>query len=174
MELKELKTERTIDFDLIREKYHRGILTFLAQDKTLKKEDREDITQEIFIKIYRNLDKMDPAKDPGPWVYTISRRTAIDFKRSREKRIRHCEFDELASPPSTMKSPEESLMEQIDISRLDEIMNDLPLRSRRLLFLIYWEEMSCRQTGEILGMPTGTVKYELHRLRKKIRRQWHE
>lgn len=174
VELKEIQSEQLEQFEKIRVKYHRGILTFLAQDSTLKIEDREDIAQEVLINIYRNIHKLDSSRNPAPWIYTISRRCAIDFKRNREKRIRLCEFDETAAPPSPLSGPEDSLMAKEEMVKLGRIMDGLSPRSRRILFLVYWEGMTCRQVGKALAMPSGTVKYELHRLRKKIRSLWDE
>lgn len=174
VELKEIKSEHLELFEKIRLKYHRGILTFLLQDKSLKREDREDIAQEVLIKIYRNIHSLDGNRDPGPWIYTISRRCAIDFKKNKVTKIQLCEFDESSSPPSKLSGPEENLLERDELARLDVIMKGFSLRSRQLLFLTYWEGMTSKQVGEAMGMPTGTVKYELHRLRKKIRRLWDE
>jgi len=161
-------------FEKIRNKYHRGILSFLTQDSTLKREDREDLAQEVLIKIYRNMDSFDREKSPGPWVYTICRRTLTDFKRKKENQIALCEFQEEAHFILSPSGPQEQLEKKEDLEKLHRILRHLPSPSRQILFLVYWEGMTCRETGRIMGIPAGTVKYKLFAMRKTIRSLWNE
>jgi RNA polymerase sigma-70 factor (ECF subfamily) len=166
--------EILIRFDLLRKQYHRGIITFLAQDSSLKREDREDIAQEVLIKIYRNMDKLDSQKSPGPWIYTISRRTLIDFKKRRENTPKLSEFNEENYFTGNLNNPENQYEKKEELEKLHRIMKDFSTRSRQLLYLTYWEGLTNRETGKAMEMPAGTVKYELFRLRKAIRRLWSE
>lgn len=170
----ELKSQQKELFSELWTGYKTRIFTFLSQDKSFTRENCQDLTQEVMIKIFRNIHKLKEDSSPAPWIYTICRRCAIDFKRRKEKKIRFTEFDDEIHHTLLYPGPEEQTINNKNMEQLHLIMEKLNTRSRQLLYLYYWEEMTCREIAVSLGLAIGTVKYELHRLRKKIRREWNE
>ena len=73
--------------------YYSKLLAFI-NSKVQNKHDAQDILSEVFIKIYKNIDKLDSDEKITSWIYTITRNTIIDFYRKNNKTPSLLEFKE--------------------------------------------------------------------------------
>ena len=133
-------------------------------------QDAEDITQETFVKIWRNLKKFDQQKSFKTWIFSIAKNTAIDFlKKSRsasggKKAIPFSEFEnengeniitETLADPSPL--PHE-LLEKAGVAQmLNSAMEKLSPKYRMVLFLRYNDHFNFREIAESLGEPLHTI-----------------
>lgn len=134
-------------------------------------EEAEDLTQEIFLKIFRALHTFDRRANFQTWLISISRNFCIDHYRSRRK-----ERDTIAgdvdastlSPVSKERGPQ-SLMEQRDLRDLIRTALDgLPSTLREAVVLRDLQEFSYHEIAERLGLPEGTVKSRINRGRSEL------
>lgn len=127
-------------------------------------QDAEDITQEVFIKVWRNLKKFDQQKSFKTWIFAITKNASIDFLR-KKKTIPFSEFEDnkgknkltetLASP---LPLPNE-LIERVDMRHmLNLAMERLSPQYRMVLFLRYNDHFTFREISESLEEPLNTVK----------------
>jgi RNA polymerase sigma-70 factor, ECF subfamily len=124
----------------------------------------EDAAQEAVIRAWRYRRSCRDQADPGPWVAAIARREALRrATRPRQEsaaQVRVAEVDPGAQ-------------DQIDRTPLrldvDEVVSSLTPVDRRLLDLRYHRDLTHRAVADELGMPEGTVKVKLHRLRGLLR-----
>jgi RNA polymerase sigma-70 factor (ECF subfamily) len=134
----------------------------------------EDMSQTVFVKVWQALPKFDGRASLSTWLYTIARNTCLTAVE-RERRIVPLEdFPEVADDDSdpTLFGAAQAGTEtagqaaaEYDVARL---LDQLPEPYRRVVVLFYLEDRSCEEVGELLSMPTGTVKALLHRGRKRL------
>jgi len=130
------------------------------------REDAEDVVQESFARALERLDSMDATRPFHPWFYRIVVNAAISARRSRAVRRTEAIPDELAArSPRPDRTAELGALRR----RLLDALDELPERQRTIVLLADVEEFSSGEIGEILGMPAGTVRYELHRARGALR-----
>jgi RNA polymerase sigma-70 factor (ECF subfamily) len=134
----------------------------------------EDMSQAVFVKVWQALPKFDGRAALSTWLYTIARNTCLTAVE-RERRVVALEdVPEVADdeddpvafgrPLAGQESASQAAAEY-DVARL---LEQLPEPYRRVVVLFYLEDRSCEEVGELLTMPTGTVKALLHRGRKKL------
>jgi RNA polymerase sigma-70 factor, ECF subfamily len=153
---------------LIRERRHREALEHLLNRYETKvfrmaltflkdAAQAEDVTQEIFLKLWQALPGYDGRASPGTWLYAIARNTCLSASRSNSYR-RVLPLDQTSEPaaPSSTVVPDMELQQAID--RLPEIQ-------RTVIELFYLQEKSIEEVARMLGIPEGTVKSHLHRAR---------
>jgi RNA polymerase sigma-70 factor (ECF subfamily) len=134
----------------------------------------EDLSQTTFVKAWQALGKFDGRASLSTWLYTIARNTCLTALE-RERRIVPLEdFSDVADDDGDpvlfgagiagIESAGQAAAEY-DVAKL---LERLPEPYRRVVVLFYLEDRSCEEVGELLSMPTGTVKALLHRGRKRL------
>jgi RNA polymerase sigma-70 factor, ECF subfamily len=134
----------------------------------------EDLSQTTFVKVWQALPRFDGRAALSTWLYTIARNTCLTAI-ARERRLVPLEaFAEAADDDGDpmlfgrdaagVETAGQAAAEY-DVAKL---LDRLPEPYRRVVVLFYLEDRSCEEVGELLAMPTGTVKALLHRGRKKL------
>lgn len=134
----------------------------------------EDITQEAFIKIWKNLRHFDTTKNFKNWAYLITRRTAIDYLKKKKTLPFSFFEDEEGNNILDDKADEKMLVEDIlyhqeTANRLDDFLAKLPENYRTLLVLRYKEDWDLKEVAEIMDLPYNTVKSQHRRALRKLR-----
>lgn len=137
-------------------------------------DEAEDLTQDIFLKIFKALHTFDRRANFQTWLISISRNLCIDHYRSvrkeRETMARDVDASQLA-PPSRERSPYGEL-EQIDLrQRIREALAELPPTLREAVVLRDLQEFSYQEIADKLRLPEGTVKSRINRGRLELARQ---
>ena len=134
-------------------------------------QEAEDITQQVFVKVWRNLKKFDQQKSFKPWIFAIAKNASIDsLKKSRsasggKKEIPFSKFESAAGInilTETLADPAvlpDKLFEQKNIAQtLYLAMENLSVQYRMVLFLRYNDHFTFREISESLEEPLHTVK----------------
>jgi RNA polymerase sigma-70 factor, ECF subfamily len=152
--------------------YSRRIFN-LAYRFTSNREAAEDLTQEVFVRIYRTLEQFDARQgDLQNWLMRLARNLIIDDyrKRQRNPQDSHAEdVDEHAFHlHSTTTSPQRD-MERSELSaQVQEGIDKLPPDLRTCVILRDIEELSYQEIVELLDIPEGTVKSRINRGRIEL------
>ena len=120
----------------------------------------EEVTQDIFLKMWQVLPAYDGRAAPSTWLYTIARNTCLSELRSRTLRTT-VPFDSITEPASA-KEVGSSVLNNIELERC---LGRLPEVQRGVITAFYLQEKSIEEAARILDMPEGTVKSHLHRAR---------
>lgn len=148
---------------------HQDMVLSIARRLGAGKEQAEDIAQEVFIRVYRNLGKFEGKSKLSTWIYRIAYNTTVELWRKRKENISY-DFlvDQGWQPESYGESPDK-LMERGDQARLLQgLIAYLPEKYRGVIVLYYLQGKSYEQVAEIMGLPLGTVKTYLHRAKKAL------
>lgn len=130
--------------------------------------DRElaaDAVQDAFTRAWRAADTFDPQRDLKPWLYTITRRAAVDVHR-RRRSSGHVSLDELDSPPSVAGPALDRTWEAWEVR---EAIEQLPADEHAVMRLTYFDDLSYPEIAERLGVPVGTVKSRAFRAHRRLR-----
>ena len=158
-------------FKVLIDKYTSSVYNFTV--RFVGSINAPDITQEIFIKIWKNLKNFNKDKSQfKTWMFVIARNSITDFLRKKRSipfsSIRDDEFfednilDETLLPDEVYQKIQDK---DILLKFLDELSSDYKL----VLTLYYQEEMTFKEIGDILSKPLNTVKSYHYRALKILR-----
>ena len=130
--------------------------------------DAEDLTIETFGKAFRSLDTYTPKYAFSTWLFKIATNNCVDFTRKKQMSPllyngTNDELDITTTYQSDMPDPEESLINNQKIETLNNIVNQMKPRYKKLIQLRYYQEYSYEEIASELDIPIGTVKAELFR-----------
>jgi RNA polymerase sigma-70 factor, ECF subfamily len=135
----------------------------------------EDLTQEIFIKVFRNLGSYNPETGQFvTWIMSVGRNLLIDhYRQSKDDRVtvstdENEEFSVLDTVPSDQPSPETELEREERAILLRRALARLPPQLKEAVILRDLEELTYEEIGEVLKVPEGTVKSRINRGRVEL------
>lgn len=130
--------------------------------------DAEDITQEVFIRVFKSLNRFEPGSFSG-WLHRITTNVFLDMVR-RQSRVRMRPIgEETAQVPSGEPTPEQSVQDGYLDPDLQAALDDLAPEFRAAVVLCDVEGLTYEEVGEALGVKVGTVRSRIHRGRRNLR-----
>ncbi len=139
-----------------------------------KHDEAEDLTQDIFLKIFKALASFDRRANFQTWIISISRNLCIDHYRSvrkeRQTIAREVDTNDL-QPASTDRGPYQAAEHQDLRGLLRQALQKLPLTLRTAVVLRDLQELSYQEIADRLGLPEGTVKSRINRGRIELAHQ---
>jgi RNA polymerase sigma-70 factor (ECF subfamily) len=162
------ESERTAgseeEFSLLVYRQHRFV--FRVVYALLKNaHDAEDVAQETFLKLYRNV-RWRGLRDERAFLARTAWRLALDLRRTPGMETADVDAD---TTPSQMASPEQLAMSADSAAALHRMIDGLPEELRLPLILSGIDELTSREIGKVLGLPEGTVRTRLLRARQLLR-----
>jgi len=137
-------------------------------------DEAEDLTQDIFLKIFKSLDTFDRRANFQTWLISVSRNLCIDHYRSvrKERETIDREVDASSLAPVSKSQGQMAMMEQRDrVELLREALTALPKTLRTAVLMRDIQEMSYHEIAHKLRLPEGTVKSRINRGRNELARQ---
>lgn len=163
--IRQIKNGKTDAFVHIVRRYQRMVFTIVNKivSRTV---EAEDITQEVFIKVFQSLDKFREESEFATWLYRVTYNTTISELRKRKHVFIAVEdrFDNF---------PEENILDSIDelsmedrLACLDAVLKKLSPDDALLISMFYMNNQTIQQISEITNNSVANVKVKLHRIRK--------
>ena len=128
-----------------------------------------DMSQEAFIRAYRNYKKFDRTKKFFTWYYKILRNLCFNFIRDNKNKI-ELSYIENREVEGKSENPGEVVEKQELHENLEVAISKLDFDEREIIILKEFEEHSYKQIAELLNIPIGTVMSRLYYARKKLGR----
>lgn len=154
-------------FDMLVQQYLQPIYSFIYRF-TQNKQNAEDLTQEVFVKLWKNAKKIKPEKNFKTWLFSIAKNASLDFlKKKKTIPFSHIEEEII---PDCAPLPDEILKNAEISSGLNSILTKLPLNHRLVVFLRYNDHFKFREIAKILGEPLNTVKNRHLRALKMLKK----
>ena len=139
-----------------------------------KHDEAEDLTQDIFLKIFKALKTFDRRANFQTWIISISRNLCIDHYRSvrKERQTIAREVDTSDLQPASVERGPYQVVEHGDLrALLRQALQTLPVTLRTAVILRDLHELSYQEIADRLGLPEGTVKSRINRGRIELARQ---
>lgn len=146
----------------------------IAYKFTGKHDEAEDLTQDVFLKIFKSLDTFDRRANFQTWLVSVSRNLCIDHYRSVRKERETIDRDVDAgdlSPVAQTVSPIAALEHRDRVVLLRAALAKLPETLRDAVMLRDIHELSYQEIAERQNLPEGTVKSRINRGRTELARQ---
>jgi len=150
---------------------HTGKVFGLAYRFTGRVDEAEDLTQEVFVKVYRTLDRYRETDGPfGAWLMAVARNHAIDnYRRRKQEKLRRAEDPEvLERMPAKGEHPTTALERNERVQLVHRGLRALPPDLRTPLVLCDLQGMPYDEIAATLGLPLGTVKSRINRGRLEL------
>jgi RNA polymerase sigma-70 factor (ECF subfamily) len=127
------------------------------------RDDAEELCQEVFLKIFRNIAKFRGESQIGTWIYRLAVNSALTHvtRKPRERSLEDAQFEE----PVVREVPRDPRL----LERIQRALAQLPGGYRAVLVLHDVDGLSHEEIAEIMGCRIGTSKSQLHKARQKMR-----
>ena len=162
-------------FEELVERYNRAIFNYVIRLIGFS-EDARDAVQEIFIKAFRSLSKLNPRNKFKSWLYRIAHNHCVDILRRRKPTVAldakiengeggayHFQLVDRSA------DPERRALARETGELLEEAIMELPAVFREVIVLRHLQELSYEEIGRVMKMPLGTVKTNIFRGREMLR-----
>lgn len=163
-------------FEILVRRWIRPVYNFV---RTMIRDTREaeDITQEVFVKVWKNLKRYREGESFKAWLFSVARNTVIDHLRKKKD----LSFSDLGKDgdetsientfADTGPLPDEVFANAEDAAKLKEAVAGLSAMHKEVLFLYYTEGMTFAEIGSALDAPLHTVKSRHRRALEVLRRR---
>ncbi|GAB4140853.1 MAG: RNA polymerase sigma factor [Patescibacteria group bacterium] len=174
-ELVKLSLENSENFLCLMKRFEDKIFKFVRRISGFSNEEIEDIVQEIFLKVYENLNNFDPKLKFSSWIYRIARNQTIDEsrkKKSEPKFIKIFDNDEDRSFLENIASDTDFIedFENQEVSKnILTALSRVRLEYREVLILRFFEDKDYGEISDILKKPIGTISTLVSRAKKELR-----
>lgn len=128
-------------------------------------ETAQDLLQEIFVKIWKNIAQYDASKGRlFTWMLNIARNTSIDYLR-----VNRLEIQDIDTAVYTVEQGQ-SIYEEINNNELKEVVSQLKPEQQTLIEMVYWGGYTHEEAAQRLDMPLGTVKTRVRSALRDLRK----
>jgi len=153
-------------FNLLVRKYREKIYYFVRR-MVISHDDADDVVQNIFIKVWNNLESFREDSKLFTWLYRIAVNESLTFLKNKQLRS----YLSLSSPEASMLNTlqDDNFFDGTEINkRLREAIIRLPKKQQAVFNMRYYDDLSYDQMSEILGTSVGALKASYHFAVKKI------
>jgi RNA polymerase sigma-70 factor, ECF subfamily len=169
-EQEESPADPTPTWEEIAEQYGGTVYT-MAYRLTGDRDEARDLAQDVFVRVYRNLDRYRPGTFEG-WLYRITKNLFLDRVRRRNRvRVEPLPEGEWRQPSDLAPGPADRLEAGMLRGDLELALQDLPPLFRTAVVLCDVHGLSYEEVAEATGWPLGTVRSRIHRGRRLLRRR---
>jgi RNA polymerase sigma-70 factor (ECF subfamily) len=157
-------------FERLVMRYERRVMT-LSLRFLRDVSEAQDATQEVFLRAFRYVHRLDPRRSPEPWLMRIAVNVCRDIRRKNQRR--HPTFSEVPSaetePDTGSKDPYSGFAFEQQRQMLWKALDELPEKERMAVILRDVEGFSTSEVSEILGSSESTVRSQICRGRLKLK-----
>ncbi|MEL6922701.1 MAG: RNA polymerase sigma factor [Bacteroidota bacterium] len=167
-----LRSQQSAYFSLLYNRYANKV--FSKCISLLKSEAMaQDATQEIFTRIFLNLARFNEKSKFSTWVYSITYNFCIDYIR-RKKKEKNLFSDEMENAPDIVEEVPDAELLQIEVSRLKNVLENIPVGDKAILLMKYQDELSIREIAHSLDKSESAIKMKIKRAKHKAQRVYQE
>jgi len=159
--------------------YHKKNVYYFALSMTGSHYDAEDISQEVFLKLYQSLNKIRGEAKLSTWLYRVTVNTCINKKRKKSlsalKFQENSIIDEMGNIQNYEDSRSGNPEQYTELSRInmhiEKALKKITHKERTIFVLRHYRDLPLKEIAEILNLAEGTVKSTLFRVIKKLQKE---
>ncbi|WP_281884668.1 sigma-70 family RNA polymerase sigma factor [Paenibacillus sp. YYML68] len=160
-------TDKKTILDELMTAYGKDVWNY-AYSITRKWDQADDITQEVFIKVYRNLYTFRSESSIKTWLLAITRNMTLDYRKSAFLRKVTLVDPFKAREEQATASAEAEYIDRTAMNEMWELVLSLPVKYREVLILFAHHQLSMKEIADVLQVSEGTVKSRLYHARNKM------
>lgn len=141
---------------------HQGIILKVCRAFSSQKEDQKDLFQDILYKLWRGKESFKGDSKPSTWIYKVSLNHAIDVSRKKQIEFSDLEIEQVPAPRPESDFDLEALY--LAIKTLSPV--------KRAIIILYLDQLSYKEIGEVMGLSEKNVSVKLVRIRKELKKQY--
>lgn len=174
-ELVRLSLDNQDNYAFIINKYEYKITKYINRLGNLSSEDVEDLIQDIFLKIYKNLNNFNPELKFSSWIYRIAHNETVNkFKKNHSVNLDFDDIDFFINKMSDcIDCHKENIENDLDNKalkiKINEIFNKMDIRYKEILMLKFIEEKDYNEISDIIKKPINTVGTLISRAKKQFK-----
>ena len=157
---------RNYSFNLLVRKYQQKVYRHVRR-LVISHDDANDVAQEVFVKVWKNLDKFKEESQLFTWIYRIATNEALSFLRKKRRRF----FIPLVNVENKLEKTliDDSYFTGDEIQlKLQKAILKLPEKQRLVFNMKYYDELKYEEMSAMLGTSVGALKASYHHAVKKI------
>lgn len=166
-ELVKQSLENVDYFGCIYERYESRLLAYIKRISYAGDAEAEDILQESFIKIWKNLNEFDHKLKLSSWLYRIVHNTTVSYFRGKSS---FGKDNVIQLDDHIMLELRDELELDLDVETIhhftNKVLNKMPEKYRQYLILRFFEKLSYDEISDVLKVPEGTVATRINRAKK--------
>lgn len=182
-DISEEKDDRTIIYEYLKgdqraleflvKKYLKPIYSFVYRNIG-DVEEAEDVTQEVFVKVWKNIRKFDLNKDFKPWIFQIAKNASIDYLRKRKtipfSRFENNQGQNILTETLTKNGPD--MLESLNTkTEFEKAIAELSEKDKNLIQLRHSQGMSFKEISQKMNSSINTIKSRYRRTIKNIQKK---
>lgn len=139
------------------------------------RETAEDITQEVFIKLYRSLATFRGDAKFTTWLYRMTVNLVSDYRRSQRRKPYEAILDKVKGWFADRSAePEARALRKEEQETMQKLLSELPDKYRLILYLYHYKQLSYQEISEATDLPVKTVETRLYRGKSLLKQKWLE
>lgn len=155
-------------FACLLDRYSRQVHA-LIRKMVNNREDAEELTQDVFMKVYKHLSSFKGDSSFSTWIYRIAYNTAVSETRRKKQEFLALEEEQITNVSEEQVSLWLGHIDQSEqIERLEKALTLLPSEERAIILLFYLQDKPIDEIAGITGLTNANIKTKLHRIRKKL------
>jgi RNA polymerase sigma-70 factor, ECF subfamily len=166
-----LVLENQDNFLYLVRRYEPRLFRYVSRISNVSSDEAEDILQDVFIKVYKNLNGFDPDLKFSSWIYRITHNEVISNYRKYKNKVKVVSFDKDTEFIKSL-ADEFDIEQDLNLAELKDkvldILNKMSIKYRDVLVLRFLEGKSYREISDILKKPDGTVATLINRAKKEF------
>ncbi|WNR45498.1 RNA polymerase sigma factor [Paenibacillus roseipurpureus] len=154
---------------------HKTYIYTLVYRMVGHKETAEDLTQEVFVKLFRSLSHFRGDAKLTTWLYRMTTNLVTDYRRAQRRRPYEALLDKMKSWfTDTRDEPEQVAIRRDEQAHMQELLSELPDKYRMIMILYHFKQLSYSEMSEITGIPIKTLETRLYRGKAMLKQKWLE
>lgn len=157
-------------FEEIISRYEKKLARYIARIANFSEAECEEVLQEIFIKVWKNINSFSPDLKFSSWIYRITHNETISIYRKAKSRgiTEQVELTDDLFLPDKIDFVKD-LDDKISAHNIQNVLLEMDTKSREVLVLKFLEEQSYEEISDILKIPMGTIATRINRAKASFR-----
>jgi len=174
-ELAKLSLENQAYFLCMINRYKSKLMAYIRRISGASQEDAEDILQEVFIKVYQNLNDFDPDLKFSSWIYRITHNAVISNFRKSKSRPQEVELD-IGDDSIKVLATDFDIERELNLDylrkKIFKTLNCLDSEHKEIIVLKFFEEKSYKEISDIIKKPMGTVASKMNKAKSEFKKEY--
>lgn len=157
------------DYTVLIKQYQQNVFR-TAMGLLHSKEDAEEVTQDVFVKVYQSLSSFNGKSTFSTWLYRITVNTCLNFLRKKKRKNFWIGLSDILQIPSKDKQPETIITERSEKAVIQHAIDSLPEKQRLAFVFTKYEDLPQKQVAEIMNLSEGAVEQLVLRAKNNLKK----